>query len=403
MYADVLGVVLEALGSKHGVFGYIDENGDLVVPSMTRTVWDKCTVKEKNIVFPRENWGKSSWPRAIREKKPNYTNKKSKLTPKGHIPVERHINMPIVHRGAAIRLLPVANKNEDYDEKDIQLLQQIADYISPVLKARLQRNRQEKARKRAEDKLNEYSELLEKKVEERTKELLDTREQLVRKEKLAVLGQLAGGIGHELRNPLGSIKNAAYFLNMSLEKPDPNVKETLELLNKEVKTSERIVSSLLGFARPKPPVRQKIKVNEIIDEVLSQNAMPEKIKVVNRLDTTMPHLMADPGQLYHVFGNIILNAVQAMPEGGELIIKSRLKNPRMIAVSFKDTGKGISKENLEKVFEPLFTTKAKGIGLGLAITRVLVEGHGGAIEVESQKEIGSTFTVNFPLGLKSKI
>ncbi|MBD3415049.1 MAG: PAS domain S-box protein, partial [Candidatus Aminicenantes bacterium] len=90
MYADALNIILESLDSKYGVFGYISEKGALVVPSMTRTVWDKCEVREKDIVFPKETWGSSSWPRAIREKKPNYTNKTSNLTPTGHIPIERH-------------------------------------------------------------------------------------------------------------------------------------------------------------------------------------------------------------------------------------------------------------------------------------------------------------------------
>ncbi len=250
---------------------------------------------------------------------------------------------------------------------------------------------------RAEKDLRKYSENLEEMVDERTKELRDAQEQLVRSEKLAVLGQLAGGVGHELRNPLGSIKNAAYFLKMALEKPEPEVEETLEILNKEVATSEHIISSLLDFARPNPPIRHKMNINDLAQEVLSRTNLPENIKVVSKLDKSLPQILADPEQLSQVFGNLILNAIQAMPDGGQLEVRSEVSPPAQVAISFADTGVGIPEDNLKKLFEPLFTTKAKGIGLGLAITKTLVEKHGGTIEVQSQPGKGSAFTVRLPI------
>jgi PAS domain S-box-containing protein len=258
-------------------------------------------------------------------------------------------------------------------------------------------------RKQAEEALREYSERLEEMVEERTRELRDAQERLIRQEKLAVLGQLAGGVSHELRNPLGAIKNAAYFLNMVLEEPEPKVKETLEILEKEVDTSERIISSLLDYARPKPPVRRKVDVNDVVQEALSRAVVPEDVEVVSQLDEALPSILADPDQLAQVFGNIVLNAIQAMPRGGQLTVKTAVSgrgDPRgrpWVAVSFTDTGVGIPEENLGRVFEPLFTTKAKGIGLGLAVVKTLMEGHGGSIEVESTVGEGSTFTVRLPL------
>jgi len=253
-------------------------------------------------------------------------------------------------------------------------------------------------RKRAEKKLKDYSEHLTEMVEERTRELKDAQEDLIRNGKLSVLGQLAGGVGHELRNPLGVIKNAAYFLNMALEKPDPEVKETLEILEKEVATSERIIHSLLGFARPRSPTRRKMNLNLIVREALSRSVIPENVEVISRLDEALPVIIADPDQLGQVFANIILNAIQAMPEGGRLIVKSEIPGPGWEAVSFADTGAGILEENLGKLFEPLFTTKAKGIGLGLAVIKTLVEGHGGTIEVQSEVGKGSIFTVRLPIG-----
>jgi len=256
-------------------------------------------------------------------------------------------------------------------------------------------------RKQAEQALKEYSDRLEQMVQERTRELRQAQEELICKEKLAVLGQLAGGVGHELRNPLGAIKNAAYFLNLSLESPEPEVKETLEILEKEVESCERIIASLLDFARRKPPARRKVEVNAVLRQALSRSSVPEKVEVVTELDT-LPAVLADPDQLTQVFGNIILNAVQAMPHGGRLVIKSEAPAPKWVAVSFADTGVGIPGENLAKLFEPLFTTRAKGIGLGLAVTKTLVEGHGGTIEVRSEVGKGSIFTVRLPVSPKEE-
>ncbi len=249
-------------------------------------------------------------------------------------------------------------------------------------------------------RLQEYSERLERTVEHRTGELRDAQEQLVRKEKLAVLGQLAGGVGHELRNPLGAIKNAAYFLNMALEKPEPEVKESLKIMEKELATSERIISSLLDLARPSSPIRRKVDINDLVQGALSRSSIPENIEVVNQPDEALPVILADPDQLIQVFQNIILNAAQAMPEGGRLSLRSEVPGPEWVTISITDTGVGIPEENLGKLFEPLFTTRARGMGLGLAVIKALVEVHGGRIEVESEVGKGSTFKVRLPTGLE---
>lgn len=253
-------------------------------------------------------------------------------------------------------------------------------------------------RKQAERALQTYSERLEEIVESRTKALRDAQEQLVRQERLAMLGQLAGSVSHELRNPLGAIKNAAYFLNMALEEPDPEVKETLDILEREVAVSDRIIGSLLDFARPKPGVWRGVNINEAIQSALSYATVPENIQVLSHLDESLPEVLGDPDQLSQVFGNIVLNAVQAMSEGGQLVMKSEAPSPEWVSVSFEDTGTGISKDNLENVFEPLYTTRARGIGLGLALSKSIVERHGGTIEVQSEVGRGSTFTVRLPVG-----
>ncbi len=248
--------------------------------------------------------------------------------------------------------------------------------------------------KQREEELREHLERLGTMLERRTKELQDAHGKLIRQEKLVVLGQLAGGVGQELRNPLGAIKNAACFLNMVLKEPEQEVKKTLQILEKEVAASQRIVNSLLEFARPRPPVWRKVDINHVIQEALSRAVLPPNIQVVRQLDEALPPILADPYQFIQVFDNLILNAIQAMPEGGQLLVKSEMQSPEWVCASIADTGEGIAEENIGEIFEPLFSTRAGGIGLGLTTVRTIVEGYGGTIEVASEQVQGSTFRVN---------
>jgi PAS domain S-box-containing protein len=252
-------------------------------------------------------------------------------------------------------------------------------------------------RKKAEEALKEYSERLEAMVEERTEELRETQQQLILKEKLATLGRLAGGVAHELRNPLGAIKNAAYYLNMVLKKPKPEVRESLDIMNKEIATSERIISSLFDVASPKERVRQRVDLNDVIRTALSRAGVPGTVEVITQLDETLPAVPADPDQLGQVFGNIILNAAQAMPDGGHLTIKSESLATGQVAVSVSDTGVGMADDTTANIFEPLFTTKAKGMGLGLALAKSIIEAHHGTIRAQSKPGEGTTFTVELPI------
>ena len=151
MYTEVLNIVLAAFDSRLGVFGYIDEKGALVVPSLTRQVYDRCQVADKTFTFPHETWGDSAWPRAIREKRAVWSNEPSAMAPAGHVPVRRHISMPIVHKGEAIGLFQVANRGTDYAEEDVLALRSIADYVAPLLHARLERDLWERERRQAEE------------------------------------------------------------------------------------------------------------------------------------------------------------------------------------------------------------------------------------------------------------
>ena len=225
--------------------------------------------------------------------------------------------------------------------------------------------------------------------------LKEAQDALIKREKLSTLGQIAGGIAHELRNPLGVISNAVYFLQMTMAEGDEIVKEYLGIIQKEVQDAERIVRSLLDFMRVRPPEKEWITVEGLINEVLSAYTIPENIKL--KLDFRGENkVFVDINQIERCFSNLLHNAIQAMtPKGGELIIRTISQKDQVIT-QFIDTGPGLSKSDLEKVFEPLFTTKARGIGLGLTVTKSLVEANGGKIMAESEEGKGSVFTVTLP-------
>jgi PAS domain S-box-containing protein len=240
-------------------------------------------------------------------------------------------------------------------------------------------------------------------ITERKKAEVALRKALERntqQEKLAAIGRLAGGVAHEIRNPLSAIKNAVYYLSMALDRPDGSVIETLALLNREIARSEDVISSLLGLAHPGRKVRSDVDVNQTLREVLRQRP-PAGVEVASDLEETLPKLRADKAQLSIIFGNLIRNAYEAMPKGGCLRVTTRAGDG-WVLVSIRDTGTGISREDLGRMFEPLMTTKAGGTGLGLPVAKTLVEGHGGSIEVDSEPGKGSTFTVKLPVKQRSR-
>ena len=278
----------------------------------------------------------------------------------------------------------------------IEEIEALQEEIAELKRVQAKRLSAEQAGKRAEEALREYSERLGEMVEERTKELRDAQEQLVRREKLAVLGQMAGSVSHELRNPLGAISNAVYYLKMVLPDADETVKEHLEMIAEEVRGSDRIISDLLDFSRTRTPDREQIAVSELVAEVLEKRPPPEEVKVTTQIASDLPPVYVDRHQIGQVLGNLVTNAYQAMKEGGALTISAQVEKDR-VTLSITDTGCGISKENMAKLFEPLYTTKAKGLGLGLTVVKTLVEANGGSIEVESGVGEGSAFTVWLPL------
>jgi signal transduction histidine kinase len=236
-------------------------------------------------------------------------------------------------------------------------------------------------------------------------ELSKAQDELVRQEKLAILGRLSGTVSHELRNPLGVISNAVYLLKRKLAGADETVLEYLEIAQQEVENSTRIIGSLLDFARTKPALQKQMDARTLIECSLKKCVIPESVSVQVEISSMLKPLLIDPQQVEQVLQNLITNGIQAMPEGGSICISAKPVQPLkdegpeygFVGIEVRDSGVGIEPENMEKLFQPLFTTKPKGIGLGLVVCKNLVEGNGGRIEVASSLGVGTTFRLLLPV------
>jgi len=236
---------------------------------------------------------------------------------------------------------------------------------------------------------------------EAEKALRESQQKLVKSERLAAVGEVAAMVGHDLRNPLTGIVGATYYLKMKLDsKMDSKQKEMLELIEKNIEYSNKIVNDLLDYSKDMAPELTQTTPRAIMKEALSMVKIPDNVTIS---DQTIGRLRinVDVEKMKRVFVNMIKNSIDAMPKGGRLTIKDRRILDKWEVV-FADTGVGMTKNVLERIWSPLFTTKAKGMGLGLAICKRIVESHGGKICVESTVGKGTTFTVTVPIKPKVK-
>ncbi len=233
-------------------------------------------------------------------------------------------------------------------------------------------------------------------------ELQKTQDTLVQAEKLSSIGQIAAGVAHEINNPLTGVLLYTRLMLKALREGrfDPETsKERLSLMEQETERCSRIIKNLLDFSRQTQPKPVPFPVGKVIKNalsILSHHAELNNVNITFESEEDLPMVYADPDQIQQVFVNIIINAIQAMPNGGTLTIKAgHLKDTKEVFVKFIDTGIGISKENIKKLFTPFFTTKdkGKGVGLGLAVCYGIIQRHKGKIEVESEVGKGTTFTV----------
>ncbi len=254
-------------------------------------------------------------------------------------------------------------------------------------------------RKQIQKRLHQYSQELEKTVEARTIDLKEANSRLLSAKRLATIGELAGMVGHDLRNPLAAIKNATYLL----KKKSANISETdakamIEIIEKGIDHSDKIICNLQDYSGEIHLKQKETGLRNLLIQALAKVKIPEKITIMNNIPSEIS-IKIDPDKIECVFVNISKNAIDAMPNGGTFIVKYKqvLEN---VEISFADTGVGIPEEILPKIFNPLFTTKAQGMGFGLAISKRIVEAHGGKIIFVTSKGEGTTFTVTLPLESK---
>lgn len=234
------------------------------------------------------------------------------------------------------------------------------------------------------------------------RELQDSFEQIKRADRLSAIGELSASLAHEIRNPLASIEGAANIIE-SLQTAEQIRTSSIAIIRKETQRLNHLLTNLLDFARPRKPEFQSIEAGRLIDSIISlagHSARQGGIALRKDVPAGMPPFECDPEQMKQVILNLTLNAVQAMTHPGEILLSARLRDSSM-AINVCDQGAGISEQNLDKVFNPFFTTKDRGTGLGLSVVYQIVTQHGGMVSAERNPDRGMTFSVTLPLRQRS--
>ena len=303
------------------------------------------------------------------------------------------ITRPLREMAAATGKIADGDLSVELSSKSKDEIGQLAESFNYML-VRLKQARQE---------LENYGRVLEEKVEERTQQLTKMQDHLIQSEKMASMGQLAASIAHEVNNPLSGVLIYNQLIAKKITRGDFNREAILDYLSKmehELSRSTKLVSSLLDFAVQTEPKIKEVNANDVLNRALElaiHAGYKENTRVEKDLQS-LPTFMADPDQLEQVFMNLIMNALQAMPTGGTLGLRTYMEN-RELKIAVQDTGCGIPPENLSKIFTPFFSTKkeVKGVGLGLSVVYGIIQGLKGRIEVESKVGEGTTFTVCLPI------
>jgi signal transduction histidine kinase len=294
---------------------------------------------------------------------------------------------PLKHHGRLLGILTVTHEQPyHFNENELRLLRSVGEQAALAV-----RNAQLYAT------LQSYAQNLESMVEARTAELRAAQTQLVRTEKLAALGRLAAGIAHEVNNPLQPILNCLEVAIEDIENNQEVDAEILRVAEREVQRIKSIVSRLLDFARPSANDRIQVDLGDLVHEVLVlANKQLERMGiVVNVASKQVPLFTGNPIQLKQVILNLILNAMEAMPDGGRLSVELYPENEGIV-LTVMDDGMGMDQQTVEQIFEPFYSTKEDGTGLGLSVSYGIIQGHGGDIRVESYPGSGSRFTIWLP-------
>ena len=294
-------------------------------------------------------------------------------------------------------LITCCSPLHSYNQEQVQILSILADQaVIAIEKAHLIDDL-----KGAQVDLENWGKELGRKVKKKSEELKKSQVQLLQSEKLAGIGQLAAGIAHEIRNPLGIIATSLYYLNDVLPKKKEDIKRHFQIMEAEISRCESIISNLLEFSRKSTQEVELIDVNQLLNVTLSlveKDLFVKDIKLIKKFRHS-PTIKANMDEMKQVFLNLILNASQAMPRGGRLDIATSISKNERVRIQIADSGTGIPEKHLYKIFDPFFTTKApgEGTGLGLTLVHTVVERWEGTIQVKSQGVKGTTFTIEFPI------
>ncbi|MBI5631050.1 MAG: HAMP domain-containing protein [Elusimicrobia bacterium] len=258
----------------------------------------------------------------------------------------------------------------------------------------------------AKQELEKFTKFLEKRVEARTRELKAAQDELIKKERLAAIGQMASVVGHEIRNPLAVINNSIYFIKTKLGAAldsDPKIAKHIKIIESEIQQANGIINEILTYSRQRELKPERVLLNSFLDELLSVYPFPAHIKVEKAFDAANPMVDIDPTEMQQALRNLIGNAIEVMPASGRVAVRTRLSEEGGAAaavIEIADSGPGIPQDVLDKIFTPFFTTKARGTGLGLAVVRKVVDRHNGRVDVESVVGRGTVFRLFLPVAQK---
>lgn len=250
-------------------------------------------------------------------------------------------------------------------------------------------------RKESEERIRNQNVLLEKAVIKKTLEMENMMEKMIQQEKLVTIGKVSGSIAHEIRNPLGAVKQAVFYLKSKLTDHPPKIKKHLQLMDEELTITNRVISNLLEMTQLGEASKEKVSIDELSKQAVNSIKFGDQIKYSFNISKKAEYMWADPLQMHQVFVKLINNAAQAMDKKGEIEFKSQIKN-NSVVIEITDNGPGMKKDSVNRAFEPLFTTKAKGTGLGLSICKQIIDNHGGEIKISSAINRGTTVSLILP-------
>jgi signal transduction histidine kinase len=387
MYGEVLQVILKAMRSRYGIFGYINELGDLVIPSMTRDIWQKCKVADKTIVYPPENWG-GIWGRALKEKKTLYANQDLHV-PEGHIPIIRVIVVPILYHDELIGLLEVANKETDYDVGDKSYLETMANYIAPILNARLERDKWEREHKQAEEALEKAKTELEIKVNERTEELQTLNKRLRSMARQLSLTQarerryIALWLHDSINQELAS---CAIKLQTLIEQTSPtSSEEPLREIYNAIQGTMKEMRSLTS--QLSPPILYEMGLDAALEELTKTFRRDYDLKCVFYTDGEPKSMDKDVNiLLYGLVLELLRNVVKHAKANRAVVESSRIGDELRISVS--DDGVGLDTD--------IVSGRKRSKGFGLFAIREVMRDLGGSLDAESTNA-GTTIILTAPM------